>query len=101
VLTVFWQAETPPGKDYAVAAHLVSHDPPRESGDIVAQADQRHPVHGWYPTSRWRAGEIVRDHYQIEVPGEAQLQAIRLALYQRDASGNFVNSPWLSLPYEK
>ena len=98
LLTVYWQAERPPGEDYSVAVHVLTRDPPQGAEDIVAQADRQHPVYGWYPTSRWQAGEIVRDDYQIEVPQEAQPRAIRMALYRRDASGNFSNSPWLSLP---
>jgi hypothetical protein len=98
LLTVYWQAEIPPTLDYSVAAHLVAHDPPQGPGDVLSQADRSHPVYGWYPTSRWCAGEIVRDHYLIEVPGGAQPRAVHIALYRTDASGNFVNSPWLSLP---
>jgi hypothetical protein len=97
VLTVYWQAKVPPTEDYSVAVHLMTRDPPQGAEDIISQADRQHPVYGWYPTSRWQAGEIVRDHYQIEVPKETQPQAIRVALYRRDDSGNFLNSPWLSL----
>jgi hypothetical protein len=98
VLTVYWQAEAPSALDYSVAVHLVAHDPPRGAEDVLSQADQAHPVYGWYPISRWRAGEIVRDHYLVEVPDGAEPRAVRVALYRADGSGGFVNSPWLSLP---
>jgi hypothetical protein len=98
VLTVYWQAEVPPALDYSVAVHLVARDPPRGAEDVLSQADQAHPVYGWYPISRWHAGEIVRDHYLIEVPDGAEPQAVRVALYRADGSGSFINSPWLSLP---
>ena len=98
VLTVYWQAEIPIDLDHSVAVHLVAHDPPRGAEDVLSQADQVHPVYGWYPTSRWRVGEIVRDHYLIDVPNGAAAQAVRVALYRTDAAGNFSNSPWLSLP---
>jgi hypothetical protein len=98
VLTVYWQAEKVPAVDYSVAVHLVTHDPPRGSEDVLFQADRYHPVYAWYPTSRWRAGEVVRDHYVIEVPDGAQPQAVRIALYRTEDSGSFINSPWLSLP---
>jgi len=97
VLTVYWQAEAPPALDYSVAVHLVAHDPPRGAEDSLSQADQAHPVYGWYPISRWHAGEIVRDHYLVEVPDGAEPRAVRVALYRADGSGGFVNSPWLSL----
>lgn len=98
VLTVYWQAEATPALDYSVAVHLVAHDPPRGAEDVLSQADQAHPVYGWYPISRWRAGEIVRDHYFIQVPDGADPQAVRVALYRAAGSGSFINSPWLSLP---
>lgn len=96
-LTVYWQAERAPALDYSVAVHLVAADPPRGAEDVLSQADQAHPVYGWYPTSRWRAGEVVRDHYRIDVPNGAEPHAVRIAMYRTDPSGNFVNSPWLSL----
>jgi hypothetical protein len=98
VLTVYWQAEKVPAVDYSVAVHLVTRDPPRGSEDVLFQADRLHPVYAWYPTSRWRAGEVVRDHYVVEVPDGAQPQAVRIALYRTEDSGSFINSPWLSLP---
>lgn len=98
VLTVYWQAETSLALDYSVAVHLVAADPPRSAEDILSQADQAHPVYGWYPTSQWHAGEVVRDHYLVEVPANAEPQAVRIAMYHTDAAGSFVNSPWLSLP---
>jgi hypothetical protein len=97
-LTVYWQAKIPTSVDYSVAVHLVAHDPPRRPEDVLSQADQRHPVHGWYPTSRWVEGEVVRDHYLIEAPVGAQPQAVRIAMYRTNEAGGFVNSPWLSLP---
>ncbi len=98
-VTIYWQAGTPPpALDYSVAVHLVAHDPPGGPEDILAQADSIHPVYGWYPTSAWSAGEIVRDHYLLTVPEEGTPQAVRIALYRTDSSGNFVNTPWLSLP---
>jgi len=98
VLTVYWQAETSLALDYSVAVHLVAADPPRSAEDILSQADQAHPVYGWYPTSQWHAGEVVRDHYLIEVPANAEPQAVRIAMYRPDAASSFINSTWLSLP---
>ena len=100
VLTVYWQAESAPALDYSVAVHLVAWDPPRGAKDVLFQADQAHPVYGWYPTSRWGAGEIVREHYLIQPPQGVVPQAVRIALYHTGADGNFVNSPWLSLPVD-
>jgi hypothetical protein len=98
VVTVYWQSIQPVGEDYSVAVHLLARDPPASPADVIAQADSRHPVDGWYPTSRWLPGEIVRDTYSVPVPGESTPVAVRVALYHSDPQAGFVNSPWLSLP---
>jgi len=98
VLTVYWQAERTPEADYSVAVHLLAHDPPRGSADILAQADRQHPVDGWYPTSRWAAGEVVRDTYEVAAPPDSKPQALRVGMYRVLPGGGFENSPWLTLP---
>jgi hypothetical protein len=98
VLALIWRAERTPDADYSVAVHLVAFDPPRGPDDILKQADQQHPVEGWYPTSRWTAGEFVADQYVIDVPAGTQPVAVRVGLYRQRPDGSFENSPWLSLP---
>lgn len=98
LLTVYWKVTQPVTKDYSVAVHLVAHDPPKDGGDVLAQADSAHPLDGWYPTSHWSPGEIVRDHYLIRVPGGNAPVAVRVALYRTEPEGDFINSPYLSLP---
>jgi hypothetical protein len=88
----------PVAEDYSVAVHLVAHDPPRGGEDVLTQADSAHPLQGWYPTSRWGQGEIVRDHYLIQLPEGSTPVAVRIALYRVTPEGEFVNSPWLSQP---
>ncbi|MGD2050292.1 MAG: DUF2723 domain-containing protein [Chloroflexota bacterium] len=97
-LTSYWEALADPGLDYSVAVHLVSKDPPQGQEDIISQADSQHPVGGWYPTSRWEAGEIIRDIYVIEVPEGSDPQALRLSMYHIAEDGNYVNSEWITLP---
>lgn len=97
-LTVFWEARRVPAEDYHVAVHLTAQEPPRSGADILAQADATHPVEDWYPTSRWRAGEIVRDDYLIDVPAGSQPVAVDVGMYSVDPEGKFLNSPKLSLP---
>lgn len=97
LLTVYWEAMQPVENDYSVAVHLVAHDPPRSEEDVLAQADAQYPVSGWYPTSRWHVGEIVRDTYALDVPPERNPVAVRVAMYRTDATGTFVNTKWLSL----
>ena len=97
-LTLFWQAERAIHEDYNVGVHLVAHDPPRGPDDILQQADSRHPVYGWYPTSGWGAGEIVRDDYRLLIPSGAEPVAVRVGMYLIDSQGQFVNTRWLALP---
>jgi hypothetical protein len=97
-LTVYWEAMHPVGHDYSVAVHLVAHDPPRSGEDVLTQSDSAHPVMGWYPTSRWNEGEVVRGDYLLHVPSGASPVAVRVGMYRRDENGAFVNTPWLSLP---
>jgi len=98
LLSVCWQAQPGTNLDYSIAAHLVAADPPQTPDDILAQDDQANPVYSWYPTSRWTEGEVVCTHHLLIDPQGTSAQAVRVALYRVDDSGNFVNSPWLSLP---
>lgn len=98
LLTVYWKALMRPDRDYRVAVHLVSHDPPRGPDDILEQADSQHPVGGLYPTSGWSTGEIVRDDYVLPAVPGTQPVAVRVAMYRIAEDGAFVNTPWLTLP---
>jgi hypothetical protein len=98
VLEVEWRALNAVESDYSVAVHLVGQDPPTGPQDILAQADRSHPVEGWYPTSGWQVGEVVRDYYLLNVPPGSRPAAVRVAMYQVTADGSFQNTEWLSLP---
>ena len=61
-LTLFWQCLEEMDQDYTVFIHLVDG-----KGRIWGQKDNP-PVDGFYPTTRWQAGEIVRDQYDLTIP---------------------------------
>jgi hypothetical protein len=42
-------------------------------------------------------GEVVRDDHVLDVPAGSSPVAVRIAMYQVDDSGTFVNTEWLSL----
>jgi len=72
-LTLFWQCLEEMEQDYTVFTHLID-----EKQNIWGQKDNQ-PVDGFYPTSQWEVGEIVRDQYDIAIspealPGEYQLE---------------------------
>jgi len=94
-VVVYWAAEAAPSRDYSIAVHLVSANPPTGAQDILAQADTLHPVEGWYPTTRWMAGEVVRDVYRV--PRSPEAVGVRITAYYVDESGEFVNGKWLTL----
>lgn len=100
VLTVYWAARATPERDYSVGVHLLTVAEPDGPEDIAAQADQRHPVGGWYPTTAWAPGEVVRDDYVLTVPEGVAPAGVRVGMYYQEEDGRFVNSPWLFLPWE-
>jgi 4-amino-4-deoxy-L-arabinose transferase-like glycosyltransferase len=70
-LTLFWQCLEEMEQSYTVFTHLV------DAGDhIVAQKDNP-PVDGFYPTTKWEEGEIVRDQYDLTIPQDIALGEYR------------------------
>jgi hypothetical protein len=61
-VTVVWQAQQALSTDYTAFAHLVD-----EQGQGWAGEDHQ-PYDGFYPTSAWGAGEMVRDRFTLTVP---------------------------------
>ncbi len=64
-LTLFWQALERMEENYTVFTHLVDAE-----GKMWGQKDNQ-PVDGFYPTTAWQEGEIVRDQYDILITPEA------------------------------
>ena len=59
-LTLYWRALQIPEHDYSVSLRLFDGEM-RE----VTKVDIQNPVLGTYPTSRWTAGEVVADYYEL------------------------------------
>ena len=64
-LTLYWRAIERPENDYSVSLRLLNGE-----GQLVVQVDSRHPVLGTYPTSRWTAGQVVGDYYEMQIAGD-------------------------------
>ncbi len=77
-LELVWQAETQPTADYTVFVHVLNAD----GTCCLWQADAM-PRGGAYPTTRWRAGEVVTDEYEIVLPGGVEIgdYEIEVGLY--------------------
>jgi hypothetical protein len=61
-VTLFWQAQAAPGGDYTLALWLV-----HPSGTRL-ELGERQPLDGDYPTHHWRAGQWVRDRFDLSLP---------------------------------
>jgi hypothetical protein len=61
-LTLHWRALAAPAHDYSVSLRLYDG-----AGAQLYQVDSQHPVLGTYPTSRWAAGQVVSDYYEIQL----------------------------------
>jgi hypothetical protein len=61
-LTLFWQDERVLNASYKVFTHLVGPD-----GKIYGQQDSI-PDNGLAPTDSWLPGEVIADHYNLDVP---------------------------------
>lgn len=57
-----WRVEAPVSTDFKVSVRLLATD-----GALLAQRDDI-PVHNTYPPRFWRAGETVRDGYDLALP---------------------------------
>jgi hypothetical protein len=64
-VTLYWKTLDRMERVYAVFNHLVGPD-----GTTLAQRDGW-PQRGTYHTTQWLPGEVVEDHYTIQVPGDA------------------------------
>ncbi len=72
-LTLYWECLSEMERDYTVFTHLLNG---RE--EIVAQDDGQ-PVDGYYPTSLWGRGEVIRDEHTFHLgedvaEGEYQIE---------------------------
>jgi hypothetical protein len=88
-VTLYWEAAAQPDRNFSVSVKATDQDAIDSPDDIVAQSDSSAPVYGWYPTSLWTSGEIVRDDYVIALPPDRSARQLEISLYAQDADGNF------------
>jgi hypothetical protein len=90
-VALYWQAATNPDRDFSVSVKATDQENIASPDDIVAQADASAPGHGWYPTSLWSSGEIVRDDYVIAPSPDRPPRQLEVSLYTQDNAGGFTN----------
>jgi len=64
---IYWQLLRPVSENYSVFVQLLGREGEREWP--VAQVDT-YPGLGYYPTCRWRVGEVVKDCYILRLPDD-------------------------------
>lgn len=73
-VTLHWQAEGRPERDYTVFVHLLdAHERPITDGDGP-------PLANWYPTSFWAAGEYLTDPHRLLIPADLAVGRYRIAV---------------------
>jgi 4-amino-4-deoxy-L-arabinose transferase-like glycosyltransferase len=79
-LILFWQVLSPPEADYTTFVHVRN-----SAGTTVAQIDVQ-PLGGEYPTSRWKAGELIPDEILLPIPPDlpADTYQLLVGLYRWD-----------------
>lgn len=78
-ITLYWKSIEPVAVSYDVFVHVLSAD-----GMIITQSDGK-PVGALAPTTRWRAGDIVRDPHILPLVDLASgAYRVQVGLYRRD-----------------
>jgi 4-amino-4-deoxy-L-arabinose transferase-like glycosyltransferase len=70
--SLFWQSTTEPKERFNAFVHLLGPD-----GQLVAQADQ---WPGSQPSNSWITGQVIVDHYAIELPVTAPAGAYQMVV---------------------
>jgi 4-amino-4-deoxy-L-arabinose transferase-like glycosyltransferase len=83
-VSLFWQAQAAPTIDYVLTLWLVG-----QSGKQIMLGD-RQPLDGDYPTSRWQAGQWVRDRFDLALPPD-----LPGGLYRVYAGWHGLSGPYL------
>jgi hypothetical protein len=79
---LYWQALVYPPEDYEVGIELVDRDA------AVLVEGRAQPVADWFPTSHWRAGDVLLGRYALPLPLDAPpgRYQIRLSVYTPDGA---------------
>jgi hypothetical protein len=84
-VSLFWQAQAAPEVDFILVLWLVG-----QSDEQIALGS-RQPLDGDYPTSRWGAGQWVRDRFDLVLPPD-----LPGGLYQVFAGWHDPSGTWLA-----
>ncbi|MCL4534614.1 MAG: glycosyltransferase family 39 protein [Bacteroidetes bacterium] len=91
-VTLVWQARRAVELDYQPAIEVVGDD-----GSLIA-SQQGSPVDGTYPTSRWAAGEVVREERDVQMPARAPVGHAAVVLALDDGTRRTIGEVTLRAP---
>jgi hypothetical protein len=91
-VTLFWQVNDPIDGDYTTTVQIFD-----AGSNRIGQSDQP-PGHPFYPTSLWKAGDILRERHRLSLDGAAPARLL-VAMYRRPAGAN-ANLIYLTSPLE-
>ena len=74
-IALYWRAAQPIEKDYKIFVHLID-----ASGRVLAQHDGV-PADGSYPTSQWRAGDLVVDAHELKADTAPGTYSLVVGMY--------------------
>jgi hypothetical protein len=80
-VTLYWEARTAPGADHSLALWLV------DAAGARIELGDRQPLDGDYPTSRWAAGQWVRDRFDLTLPHDLAGGLYQVVAGWRDPAG--------------
>jgi hypothetical protein len=75
-----WVALQATSLDAKVFMHVI--DP--ISGKVIAQSDHQ-PDDGWFPTNYWLKGDVIDDHFEVQLPAGANPATFNLQSGMYDA----------------
>lgn len=96
-VVLYWTAEHAVHTDYSTYVYASDRDAIVTPDDLVAQSDSNAPVYGWYPTTRWQPGEVVREDHLLPIPVARPVRTLFAGMYTRDTAGRFVQLGRVSL----
>jgi hypothetical protein len=86
-LSLHWQARDAIDSDYTVSVRPLRNGAPFTGADAEPLIQDHQPVWNSYPTSRWLAGEVVRDDYVLSLPDDLIPTSAQIVIYRSTALG--------------
>ncbi len=89
-VALFWEAINAPETDYRISLRLLTNE-----GTVILTETGR-PSYGRYPTTRWVAGERVRDNHALWIPADFPAATYHLQVQVIDQRGQAVGE-WVEV----